>query len=128
MNKIQVEQAILLSLIYFSKQQTRRLRLPFTMKFVAVTLLALIAAAYSAPTSVSDNNIGNIVSVDISGSLDIDNTVNQSIVNVLLAYLNQQAVIVAPGGGNDDENPGLPTPSKLSPEMIQNLKSMLAKH
>lgn len=99
------------------------------MKFAAIIVLALIAAVYSAPTSVSDNNIGNIVNVDVSGSVDIDNTVNTDIVSVIIKLMNQQALLVASRGGDDDDD-GVPTPSKvpkLSPEMINKLKSMMAK-
>lgn len=101
------------------------------MKFAAVIILALIAAVCAAPTSVSDNNIGNIVNVGISGSIDIDNTVNTDITNIIIAILNQQALLVASRNPDDDDDDiGGPTPSKvpkLSPEMIHKLKSMLAK-
>lgn len=101
------------------------------MKIVAIALLACIAAVYSAPTSISENNIGDIVNVDVSGSIDIDNTTNQRLVNFIAGYLNQQLVVaVAPGGDDDDEDmvPFKGLKGKLSPEVLNKLKSLMAKH
>lgn len=67
------------------------------MKFIAITLLAFVATACAAPTSISDNNIGDIITVGIKADVKLKNEVNTDIMNVLLAYLNQQAVILAPG-------------------------------
>lgn len=67
------------------------------MKFIAVALLAFIAAASAAPTSISDNNIGDIITVGIKADVKLKNEVNTDIINVILAYLNQQAVVLAPG-------------------------------
>lgn len=102
------------------------------MKFAAIFLLACIAAVNAAPTSVSGNNVGNLVNVDVSGNLDVDNTQNISIINVLAGLLSQQVVVVAPGGGDDDDDGSggaapLKVP-KLTPEMINQLKSLLTKH
>jgi hypothetical protein len=69
---------------------------PTKMKFVVILLLAFVVAAIASPTSVSDNNIGDIVTVGVNANLEVSNQVDQTIVNVLLALLNQQAVVVAP--------------------------------
>lgn len=45
------------------------------MKFIAVTLLALIAVVASAPTSIQDNNIGDIITVGINANLEASNHV-----------------------------------------------------
>lgn len=75
------------------------------MKFVALTVLALVAAVYAAPTSISDNNIGDIINVGINADIKIDNKVDQDIVNVILAYLNQQAIVIAPNLPGEDPTP-----------------------
>lgn len=102
------------------------------MKFVAVTLLALIAAVSAAPVSVSDNNIGNIVTVGVNANLSLKNEINQDIINVIVALLNQQAIVVGtPGGGGGDDIVGGPTPTlpklNITPEMIEKFKSLISK-
>lgn len=67
------------------------------MRILTVLILALIVTVWAAPTSISDNNIGDIVNVYVSANLNVSNRVDQDIVNVILGYLNQQAVVVAPG-------------------------------
>lgn len=47
------------------------------MKFVAIAILAFVAAASAGPINVSDNNIGDVIKVGISGSLNIKNQVDQ---------------------------------------------------
>lgn len=97
------------------------------MKFAAICLLAFIAAAVAAPTSISDNNIGNIVTVGIKGSIDISNKVDQDIVNVIVALLNQQGIVLAPGSESANaEVPKLPENFQITPEMIEQVKSLLA--
>lgn len=99
------------------------------MKFVAVTLLALIAAVCAAPTSISDNNIGDIVNVDINAKLDISSVIDQNIVNVIIAYLNQQGIIIAPDfpGLPDLPEPILPPQPAQSAQMLEKLKQLLKK-
>ena len=97
------------------------------MKFAAVILLAFVAAAVAAPTSIQDNNIGNIVTVGIKGSIDVSNKVDQDIVNVIVAFLNQQGIVIAPGQESaTNEVPKLPGNFNITPEMIEQFKTMLA--
>lgn len=101
------------------------------MKFAAIVLLALIAAVCAAPTSISDNNIGNVVNVGISGSLNLKNEVNQDIVSVIIALLNQQAIVVGlPDGigpdGAEASAHAAPPKFQITPEAVERLKSMLA--
>src|SRR4051812_17445991 len=97
------------------------------MKFIAVTLLALIAAVASAPTSISDNNVGDIITVGINANVELSNHVEQNIISVILAYLNQQAIVVGRPGGNAGEDlPAQPFP-KITPEMIERVKSLMTK-
>ena len=67
------------------------------MKFVAMLLLSFIAASLAAPTSISNNNIGDIVNVYVKADLKVINSIDQNIVNVLVALLNQQGVVALPG-------------------------------
>ena len=74
------------------------------MKFVAVFLLALIAAVCASPTSISDNNVGDIVSVGVNANLEISNKIEQNIISILVGILNQQGIIVG-RNRNEDEKP-----------------------
>lgn len=85
------------------------------MKFLAVFVIACIAlAAAQGPTKISSNNVGDIVTVDVNANANISNSIDATIVSVLLQYLNSQRIQV--GGGNDGPNlPGLPNPPNLPP-------------
>lgn len=88
------------------------------MKFVAITILAFIAAVCASPVSISDNNVGDIVSVLVNAKADISNEINQDIINVLLAYLNQQAIVIAPGRGGPAETEAQPSPVDTFAQMF----------
>lgn len=94
------------------------------MKFVAITLLAFIAAVYAAPTSISDNNIGNIVTVGVNANLSLDNKVEQNIISVIVALLSQQEVGIG-FDGNQGQAPADSAKLEISPEMIENVKNLL---
>ena len=96
------------------------------MKFAAVILLAFVAATIAGPVSIQDNNVGDIVTVGISGKIDISNKVDQDIVNVIVALLNQQAIVVAPSDGQTAEAPQTPK-LNITQEMIEQVKGLLAK-
>lgn len=72
------------------------------MKFLAITFLTF-AIAVAGPISVSDNNVGDIVSVGVRANLEISNQVEQNIVSVIVALLNQ-GVINFPEGGPQAPN------------------------
>jgi hypothetical protein len=86
-----------------------------------IILLAFIAVVYAAPTSIQDNNIGDIISVGINAQLKIDNKVDQNIVNVIVALLNQELGIVALEG--DQKFPDI----NITPEMIERVKGLLVR-
>lgn len=72
------------------------------MKFVAITLLAsLVAVAMANPVSISDNNVGDIVTVGINAKAELSNKIDQNIFSVIIALLNQQAIVA----GNDEPQP-----------------------
>lgn len=99
------------------------------MKFVAITLLAFVAAAIAGPISVSDNNVGDIVTVGINANLELSNHVEQNIISVILALLNQQALVVATSDDVVAAPPAKHLPElSLTPEMIAKAKEFLSKY
>lgn len=89
------------------------------MKFIAVTLLAMIAAVAANPINVSDNNVGDIVSVDIDANLVLRNEVNQNIISIIIALLGQ--------GDGEIQWPRAPELRNISPEMIEKIRKLMPK-
>jgi hypothetical protein len=89
------------------------------MKFAAVFLLAFVASAIAGPTSISDNNVGDIITVGIKADLKIKNEVDQTLVNVIGAYLNRQSIGI--GGGDD----GSDRESRIPPELRERIREWL---
>ena len=91
-------------------------------------LLAFIAAVVAGPVSISDNNVGDIVTFGINANAQLSNHVEQNIISVIIALLNQQALLV---GGNEGQVPSAEVPSspkfKITPEMVETFKSFLAE-
>lgn len=101
------------------------------MKFAAVFLFAaFVATAFAGPINVSDNNVGDIVTVGINANLEISNQVEQNIIAVILAYLNDQSIVIGRPGGDDEVAVPLPAAPKfeITPEMIETFKNLLAKN
>lgn len=101
------------------------------MKLAAITLLACIAAVCAAPTSISDNNIGDIVTVDLNANLTLDNNIQQNIFSVIAALLNQQSVVagspnIQGADGKSAEIPKLPE-FPITPEIVAKVKDALAQ-
>jgi hypothetical protein len=94
------------------------------MKF-SVVLLAFVAAAVAGPVSISDNNVGDILTVGVNANLKLSNQVDQTIVNVLLGYLNQQGILIRRPEGDDSEVPRWPE-DRISPDMIERVREWLA--
>lgn len=87
--------------------------------------MALIAYASANPVQVSDNNVGDIITVGVNAKLAIDSTVNQDIVSVLVLLLNRQITDIDIGGsGIADLLPRIDT-SKVPPEMLEKLRGMV---
>lgn len=63
------------------------------MKVIAIVVLALAALVSCDPVQISNNNVGDVITVGISATAEISNTVNQDIVNVIVALINQNAEI-----------------------------------
>lgn len=90
------------------------------MKFAAVILLAFVATTYASPTSIKDNNIGDIITVGIKANVELSNHVEQNIISIIAALLNQQAIVVG-RGGNDG-----PTPAE-QPAALPDFESIVQK-
>lgn len=99
------------------------------MKFAAVILLAFVATTIAAPTSISNNNMGNIVNVGVSGVVDINNDIDETLVNAIVALVNSQGIDVGFGLEATNEVSEEPKPkTNITPEMIESVKGLLAKH
>ena len=95
------------------------------MKFIAIVVIALIAAVSSAPTQISDNNVGDIITVGINANLNLSNQVDMDIVNVIVGLINQQAA-VGPLDG-PVALPALSSTKNISPELLESIKRILSK-
>jgi citrate lyase gamma subunit len=78
------------------------------MKLIAITLLAFVCVVIADPINVSENNLGDIVSVKIDASVDFSNKVDQTIVNVLVAALNREKGNVSVDDRGRPQAPNLP--------------------
>lgn len=110
------------------------------MKLVILTVFALIASSTCAPSQISNNNVGDIVTVGVHGSIDVNNQVDVTLINFILAILNQQlGIIVAPA--NEIEPANVESPKiipeafnaeefhqqlpKITPENLEKLRNFL---
>jgi hypothetical protein len=96
------------------------------MKFLAV-LFAIVALAAAGPVKIEDNNIGDIVTVKVSGKIDISNKVDQTIVNVIVAILNQELAAISVDDEGRPRAPNFPRDFEVTPEMIEKVKKFLSK-
>ena len=92
------------------------------MKFLAIVVIALIAAVSSAPTQITDNNVGDIITIGINADLNLSNKVDVDIVNVIVAALNQQT-----SGSDDDSSIAVPLLKSIKPELLESIKRILSK-
>lgn len=77
------------------------------MELITVTLLAMVAFAAAGPISVSNNNVGDIVTVDFNVNAVVSNNIDQNIISVIAALLNQQAIgISGTADAGDDAEAG----------------------
>lgn len=72
------------------------------MKFLVI--FALVAAVYSAPTDISDNNIGDIINVGINADLNVQNQIDLTSVSFEFIRRNWQAILLSLGGGRDNQS------------------------
>lgn len=82
------------------------------MKFFAILIVMLFAVlAVSAeeeagPIQLTNNNIGDIVTVDVSANAVLSANLEQNILGVILGLLNQQAAVV--GASDSVQDPAQP--------------------
>ncbi|KAG5683794.1 hypothetical protein PVAND_013058 [Polypedilum vanderplanki] len=124
------------------------------MKTFAIVILSLIAAVSAAPTQISENNVGNIVTVGLNANVDVTSQVDVRVITLLASLLNQQLTIANLGldvpaaevesneiplvqpineipltsvDSEAPQPPKLPRLSNITPEMIAKAKQYLEK-
>ena len=94
------------------------------MKIVAVLILSIIAVSTAGPISVSNNNVGDIVSVGVNANLEISSEINQNIISIIVALLNQElGIINIPNGPRAPNLPNI----NISPELIERIREILGR-
>lgn len=102
------------------------------MKFVLVAIFGVIAAVSAGPMQMSDNNMGDIISVGVNLEADITSSVDQNIVSVIVALLNNQEIDVDLLDQIKGAAAGKPASAdnklQITPEMIQKFQQLMSKH
>lgn len=82
-----------------------KLKMKFFLTFFLIVLisLALVSAEESAPVEISNNNVGDIVTVHLNANAVLSSQIDQTILSVLVGLMNQQAAVVGTGL-NENEN------------------------
>lgn len=108
------------------------------MKLVALVVSALVAAvAFAGPINVSDNNIGDIVTVGVNANLNITNRIDQNIINIIGVWLSQELGVIdidreggirapnIPDRPTLPDFPDFPNRPNITPEMIERIRDLL---
>lgn len=104
------------------------------MKFI-IALVALVAVAYADPIGITDNKIGDIITANIDVNLMMSSNVENNIMTLLAALLNQQAAVVggdlpAPAVDGEQQPAAVPAMADitqlLTPENIEKVKGIIA--
>lgn len=66
-----------------------------------VLIAALVAVVCTAPTSIDDNNIGDIVNVGVHANLDVQNNIDVTRISAEAIWRNLQSIILGLDRGND---------------------------
>ena len=108
------------------------------MKFLAViTLSCLIASISSAPTQISENNIGDVVNVGVHANVDVSSQVDVTLINIMAKLLSQNLAVIVPPRNpptespiettvGPDPQPAIPNIPKITPEMIDQFRGLLS--
>jgi hypothetical protein len=109
----------------------------------ALVLLSLVAAIAAAPTQISENNVGNIITVGVNADVDVSSQVDVTVLAFLAALMNQQLTVAnlglaAPSEDEipmaqpsneipivNNEIPQQPQMPRLTPDMILKAKQYL---
>ncbi|KAG5681313.1 hypothetical protein PVAND_010762 [Polypedilum vanderplanki] len=116
------------------------------MKFtIAIfTFFATAAFVKTNPISVSNNNVGDIVTVGVNANAVLTSSIETNIVTALIALLNQQAALINADLLQAEQVPEMLTEikefdmspesiaekiknSKITPELIETVKKILNK-
>ncbi|CAO1436664.1 unnamed protein product [Diamesa serratosioi] len=97
------------------------------MKFVIIFTIALFAAVSSAPTQITDNNVGDIITVGINANLNLSNQVDMNLINVIVGLINQQAAVGSLDGDAPVPVPAASSPKAISPKLLESITKMLSK-
>lgn len=104
------------------------------MKFI-IALVALVAVAYADPIGITDNKIGDIITANIDVNLVMSSNIENNIMTILAAMLNQQAAVVggdlpAPAVDGEQQPAAVPAMADitqlLTPENIEKVKGIIA--
>lgn len=108
-----------------------------------IALLAVIAVALAAPTTISDNTIGDVSIINIKINAVVSTNIDANAATVLAALQNQQAVIangelpplgITPANAGEPSSDVQATPElfnvvkniKITPEMVSSIKNALS--
>lgn len=67
---------------------------------VAIFSLMVVMGQDADPISISNNSVGDIVTVNVKANAVVSSQIEQNILSVILGILNQQAAAVATGQEN----------------------------
>ncbi|KXJ74523.1 hypothetical protein RP20_CCG013494 [Aedes albopictus] len=79
------------------------------IKIASIALLVLLGTVSCGPISISDNNVGDIVTIGVNLNANIETDINTTIVNALVALLTQIGV-------DKPAQPDVPEPHPEAPE------------
>lgn len=112
-------------LVYFYKSS-----LVATMNFLLLIFASLAVGVCSAPMQVSDNNIGDIITLGVKADLNLTNQIDATKFDFLAQFRNLQNVALGGGGGRNlspnSQKSAFNMPA-ISPEMFQNFGKLLSE-
>ncbi|CAO1436656.1 unnamed protein product [Diamesa serratosioi] len=99
------------------------------MKVIAIVIFALIAIASAGPIQITDNNVGDIITVGINANAVLSSQVDANIINVIAGLINQQAIVAAlnQNGATPADAPAVPITDNITPKLLAALASFLPK-
>ncbi|CRL04162.1 CLUMA_CG017273, isoform A [Clunio marinus] len=96
------------------------------MKLFAIIALTFIVAVNCAPVQITDNNVGDIVSVGVNANANIKSEVNQDIFSVIAALKNYERTSIGNIRAPNIPNlPDLPRGIEITPEMMERIQDIL---
>ena len=98
------------------------------MNFLLLIFASLAVGVFSAPMQISDNNIGDIITLGVKADLNLTNQIDATKMDLMAQFRNLQNVGIG-GGRNLRQGPqksafNMPA---ISPEMFQNFAKLLSE-